>query len=87
MAALGCEMPRQSKAVREASAHRVERLIAAVRDTLPGTSRSAAAVVTSTMVGSLQLARALGDNEQGRAVLAAAKKSLIQQYDAASVTH
>src|SRR5689334_14137744 len=42
VAALGCEMPRQSKAVREASAHRVERLISAVRDTLPDAPRAAA---------------------------------------------
>ena len=33
VAALGCEMPRQSPAVRQASAQRVERLIAAVRPT------------------------------------------------------
>jgi hypothetical protein len=32
-------------------------------------------------VGSLQLARALGDNAEGRAVLAAARKSLIQQHE------
>jgi len=82
VAALGCEMPRQSLAVREASALRVERLIAAVRDTLPGATRAAAAVVAGTLVGTLQLARALGDNEEGRAVLAAARKALIEQHDA-----
>ena len=81
VAALGCEMPRQSEAVREASAQRVERLIVAVRDTLSGAARTSAVVVTSTLVGALQLARALGDNADGRAVLAAARKSLIQQYD------
>ena len=81
VAALGCEMPRQSPAVREASAQRVERLIVAVRDTLPGAPRSTASVVAGTLVGSLQLARALGDNAEGRAVLAAARKSLIQQYE------
>ena len=80
VAALGCEMPRQSPAVREASAQRVERLIVAVRDTLPGAPRSTASVAAGTLVGSLQLARALGDNAEGRAVLAAARKSLIQQY-------
>jgi len=80
VAALGCEMPRQSPAVREASAQRVERLIVAVRDTLPGAPSSTASVVAGTLVGSLQLARALGDNAEGRAVLAAARKSLIQQY-------
>ena len=29
----------------------------------------------------LQLARAMGDNAEGRAVLAAARKGLIEQYD------
>lgn len=81
VAALGCEMPRQSPAIREASAQRVERLIDAVRGTLPGAARATAVVVAGTLVGSLQLARALGDNAEGRAVLTAARKSLIQQYD------
>jgi AcrR family transcriptional regulator len=88
VAALGGEMPRQSGALREASAHRVERLIGAVRDTLPGASRATAAVVAGTLVGSLQLARALGDNGQGRALLSAARKSLIEQHDpAAAAAH
>jgi TetR/AcrR family transcriptional repressor of nem operon len=81
VAALGCEMPRQSKAVREASALRVERLIAAVRETLPGASRPTACFITSALVGTLQLARVLGDNEDGRAVLTATRKSLLQRYD------
>ena len=81
VAALGCDMPRQSQAVREASALRVQRLIASVRSTLPAAARTAANVVAGTLVGSLQLARALGDNAEGRAVLSAARKSLIQQYD------
>lgn len=82
VAALGCEMPRQSLAVREASALRVERLIEAVRNTLSGAPRATAAVVAGTLVGTLQLARALGDNEEGKAVLAAARKALIEQHDA-----
>jgi TetR/AcrR family transcriptional repressor of nem operon len=81
VAALGCDMPRQSQAVREASSIRVQRLIAAVRATLPDAPRAAASVVAGTLVGSLQLARALGDNAEGRAVLSAARKALIQQYD------
>lgn len=81
VAALGAEMPRQSPAVREASAERVERLIAGVRGALPGSTRAIASVVAGTLVGSLQLARALGDNAAGRAVLAAARKSLLQQHE------
>ena len=82
VAALGCDMPRQPEAVREASALRVQRLIAGVRAVLPHAPRAAAAVVAATLVGSLQLARALGDNAEGRAVLAAARKALVHQYDA-----
>jgi AcrR family transcriptional regulator len=84
VAALGCDMARQTGAVREASAHRVDRLIAAVRDTLPGASRPTAAVIAGTLVGSLQLGRALGDNAEGRALLAAARKALIEQHDSAA---
>ena len=81
VAALGCDMPRQSEIVRQASAVRVQRLIAAVRSTLPEAPRATASVVAGTLVGSLQLARALGANAEGRALLSAARKSLIQQYD------
>ena len=81
VAALGSDMPRQSETVREASTARVKRLIAAVRATLPGAPRATASVVAGTLVGSLQLARALGDNAEGRAMLSAVRKSLIQQYD------
>ena len=81
VAALGCDMPRQTETVREASTARVQRLIAAVRTTLPGAPRATASVVAGTLVGSLQLARALGDNAEGRAMLSAVRKSLIQQYD------
>ena len=81
VAALGSDMPRQSLAVREASALRVVRLVDAVRDTLPGATRAVAAVVTGTLVGTLQLARAIGDNEEGRAVLAAARDALVREHD------
>jgi TetR/AcrR family transcriptional repressor of nem operon len=81
VAALGSDMPRQSDPVRAASAVRVHRLIAAVRVALPEAPRAAAGVVAATLVGSLQLARALGDNAEGRALLLASRKSLIQLYD------
>ena len=83
VAALGCEMPRQSQIVREASAIRVQRLIAGVRAILPKTHRAAASVIAATLVGSLQLGRALGNNAEGRAVLSTARNSLIRQYDVA----
>jgi len=84
VAALGSDMPRQSPKVREASALRVQRLVASVRAALPDAPRSAAGVVAATLVGSLQLARALGDNAEGRALLAASRKSLLAQYDTAA---
>jgi hypothetical protein len=38
-------------------------------------------VIASTLVGTLQLARALGANAQGKAMLAAARDALLAQYD------
>ncbi|MBV9889844.1 MAG: TetR/AcrR family transcriptional regulator [Rhizobacter sp.] len=84
VAALGCDMPRQSERVRDASAARVRRLVATVRSTLPPAERAAASVVAATLVGTLQLARALGAD--GNAVLASARRTLLQQYDRATAT-
>ena len=81
VAALACDMPRQSDAVREASAARVRRLVAGVQSALPHAPRATASVVAGTLVGTLQLARALGPNADGRALLSAARKALVQQYD------
>jgi TetR/AcrR family transcriptional regulator, transcriptional repressor for nem operon len=66
VAALGSDMPRQS---------------AIVRDALPDAPGMAAAAVAGTLVGALQLARALGDGAEGRSVLADARKSLLAQYE------
>ncbi|KAG1433017.1 hypothetical protein G6F57_022492 [Rhizopus arrhizus] len=77
VSALASEIPRQSSEAREAAAVRVQRLMEAVRQALPTTAgEHAAAAVTSTLVGALQLARALGDNAEGRAVLASARHGL-----------
>jgi AcrR family transcriptional regulator len=84
VAALGSDMPRQSELVREASAQRVRRLVDRVMTALPETHRAAAGVVTGTLVGSLQLARALGNTTEGRALLAGARQALLQQYDTPS---
>jgi hypothetical protein len=43
-------------------------------------------VVAGTLVGTLQLARALGANADGRALLSAARKALVQQYDTPNTT-
>lgn len=84
VAALGSDMPRQSELVREASAQRVRRLVDRVTTALPETHRAAAGVVTGTLVGSLQLARALGNTTEGRALLSGSRQALLLQYDTAT---
>ena len=82
VAALASEVPRQETEVRKAAAQRVRGLLAGVRRALPqGAPAESAAAVASQMVGALQLARALGDNAEGRALLKAARESLLSQHD------
>lgn len=82
VAALASEMPRQAADVREAAAARVRSLVAAVQQVLPDSAPAdSAAAVASQMVGALQLARALGDNAEGRALLTAARDALLSQHD------
>jgi len=38
-------------------------------------------VIAATLVGSLQLARAIGDVDEGRRLLAGAREALLDQYD------
>ena len=83
VAAVCSEMPRQSAEVREASSARVRRLIAALEDLLPeAVDRRQASVVAGALVGALQVARAVGSVDEGRVILAAARASLLSQYDA-----
>lgn len=82
VAALASEMPRQADAVREAAATRVRSLIALVETVLPDdVPTGTAAVVASQLVGSLQVARMLGDNAHGRRHLAAARRFLLEQFE------
>lgn len=82
ISALASEMPRQSPEVREMSASRVQGLVEVVGRALPADAAPHVAMaVTSNLVGAIQLARALGDNAQGRAMLAAARESILAQYD------
>lgn len=82
VAALASEMPRQADAVRDAATQRVRSLLAYVQEALPaGSAPEAAAIAASQLVGALQLARALGDNTQGRQLLAATRESLLVQFD------
>lgn len=82
VAALASEMPRQAPDVREASAQRVRGMLAGVRRALPKDAPAdSASAVASQLVGALQLARALGDNAEGRALLKASRRALLAQYD------
>lgn len=82
VAALCSEMPRQAPEVREASAKRVHGMVKLVKASLPaGVPPEVSMVIASTMVGALQLARALGDNAQGKALLKANRQNLLLQHD------
>ena len=82
VSALTSEMPRQAPAVRAASAERVRGLIERVRRALPADADAAqAALIASTMVGALQLARGLDDERKGKAMLKSVRDALLEQYD------
>ena len=81
VAALAAEMPRQSPEVAEVAARRVRRLVAAVGHALPAHAAEQAGVVAGQLVGALQLARALGDNAEGRALLASTRRSVLAQFE------
>lgn len=82
VAALASEMPRQAAEVREVSAQRVRDLVAAVWRALPnGAAPDSGPAIASQLVGALQLARALGDNAEGRALLKASRQALLAQYE------
>lgn len=84
VAALASEMPRQSPEVAAAAAVRVRNLVERVRAALPAHAAEQAGVVAGQLVGALQLARALGDNADGRTLLATTRRSLLAQYEPAS---
>ena len=80
VAALGSEIPRQADEVRQAANERVSALIRLVESVLPADAGNGlASHVASTMVGALQLARALGGAE-GEALLAANRCLLTERY-------
>ncbi|MBP6900243.1 MAG: TetR/AcrR family transcriptional regulator [Burkholderiaceae bacterium] len=85
VAALASEMPRQTDDLADAGRGRVLALADLVRRHLPaGVDATQAQVILATLVGSLQLARTLG-GKPGKAWLANARQSLINQYDADGV--
>ena len=64
---------------------RVRLLMNVVRDALPPAAAADAAAVAGQLVGALQLARALGDNAEGKAVLADTRRLLLAQYERAAL--
>ena len=82
VAALCSEMPRQSPEVRKASTQRVQGLVKYIANALPpGVPPERAGVIAASLVGGLQVARAIGSLEQGKALLAATRDALLEQYD------
>ncbi|PZO19961.1 MAG: TetR family transcriptional regulator [Burkholderiales bacterium] len=82
VAALASEMPRQAPEVRAAATERVRNLVALVQRSLPAHAETgSASAIASQLVGALQLARALGDNAEGRALLATNRRALLAQHD------
>jgi len=80
VAALGSEMGRQQEDVLAASRRRVLGLVGIVRQALPTDAPAAhAQVIASTLVGTLQLARALGDG--AGELLTSSREALLAQYD------
>ncbi len=82
IAALAAEMPRQSDEVLDVSRTRVAKLLDMVKQNMPAPADPQFAMMaTSALVGALQLARALGNNQRGKALLASNRDALISQFD------
>jgi TetR/AcrR family transcriptional repressor of nem operon len=84
VAALLSEVPRQPQPLRDAVLDRLDSLVNAIRLALPDPRAQAhAGVIAATMVGALQIARALGNNAAGKTVLTAARDALLAAHDRA----
>ncbi|TDU28981.1 TetR family transcriptional regulator [Panacagrimonas perspica] len=82
IAVLVGEMPRQSDAVQAATRRRVQAFIEMVRARLPGhRAADEAETVASTLIGTLQIARALGDTAPGRAFLSGRRRHLLASFE------
>jgi TetR/AcrR family transcriptional regulator, transcriptional repressor for nem operon len=82
VAALCGDIPLQAAEVVDTSRHAIGSLRRLVLQFLPrDLPRDTAWSVASMLIGAVQLARALGDTPQAKAVIAAAKRDLIERYD------
>ncbi|WP_431100850.1 TetR/AcrR family transcriptional regulator [Roseateles noduli] len=85
VAALVSEMPRQSSAVQDEGRSLVLQLQRMVSEALgPDAPAEAAWPIAATLIGALQLARAVGDRDQALAILASTKRSLLAQHTEAA---
>lgn len=81
VAALASEMPRQAPEVQQAGRDRVNALIERVQRSLPpGADPGQAMVVASTLIGALQMARALGPGPQAKALLQTTRDALLAPF-------
>jgi TetR/AcrR family transcriptional regulator, transcriptional repressor for nem operon len=86
----GCPVPsvcqeasRQVPEVGDAARAVIRSLHKRVLQVMPKTvPRAAAWTIASTLVGAVQLSRAMGETAEGRAVLASARSELLSRYDA-----
>ena len=84
VAALVAEMPRQSGDVRKASTARVQSFVRYVGKVLPQhVAPDLAPMIAGTLVGTLQIARSMGNTPKSRSLLASARQSLLAQYEKA----
>ena len=82
VAALCGDMPLQTAEVIDTSRRAIGNLRRLVLQFLPrDLPRDSAWSIASMLIGAVQLARALGDAPQARAVIAAAKRDLLERYD------
>lgn len=83
IAALLSEIPRQSPEARSAFQLRLEGFINKVQQSLPAPARrDTAEFVASTLIGAVQIARALGtDSAESMNLLNHTKQTLLQQFD------
>lgn len=88
VAALAAEVARSAEVLRAVSARQVRALVGLVQQALapdqPGDSAAVAATVAATMAGALQMARVLGQEGGGRAILRDCREALLARYDHAA---
>ncbi|PZP34630.1 MAG: TetR family transcriptional regulator [Roseateles depolymerans] len=82
---LASDIPRQSEPLRELANQRIQQIVRALEEALPpGEPPEGALVIAATLVGTVQLARALGPGERASTLLAETTRSLLQRYDRAA---